>query len=649
MCKVGGPRCNGSHTPSAAQRARRKANTAYRNAVSESIRQLTGDDELANRVKHAAMTDMHDIVATAGLDAEGIAKGCGTATYTSPDGETTTVDVEPAGTVRRTPVSDDTRELLEDINDAVVTLPDGPYREAVLAGDRKAVEELATAADETIAGALDRAANMDFATATDDEVAASLNELSNFDVLSMAFRGRGYEFSEDDGSYQVWQRIRDEHDRRLGVGGHDYLADLGVSADDLSPDNVGDVADSLKDLVRDKDVRTMSESEFLKTYDRVKATDEALWENGYGDEDTLALKTLNAEKTRRAMSAEERTEFGNFGYGDVDDHTASLIQSAASEDIVHADLRGMSHSELTDYYERMSELNDDLQSAGADGIDEEVESINAERERRAAEANGGSIPAAVAAGEVVVTPDNADEVADAVSDEVSHTEVTALSDDEFEEFYDRVDAIDDKLRAAGHDGVYEMGYLADELDYRGQDDNDKYAYGDEYRRSNQLTDWAYDVAAGQQPEDMEFGMWRAAQYLENDEFYTGSENDGVDWAGRVLRDPEAYDTFEVGVAQNAVDKREWKTLKQGSEDVASMSDAQVEDYERRINDLVNRMNAEDSPLLSTDYEEDRKIRDLHQKLLEEKFAREERAYEREQKRERARFGADKEDARSQTK
>lgn len=627
MCKVGGPRCSGSHTPSSAQRARRKANNAYRNAVAEAIQRNTGDDDLARRVKHANMTDLHDIVTTAGLDAERIAKGCGTATYTSPGGEITTVDVEPAGTVRRTPISDETKALLEDVDDAMTTLPGGPYREAVLSGDRKAVEELESEANEKIAAALDRAANMDFDTASDDEVAEALNQLSDLDDFAVAMRGRGFEFSEDDGSYQVWDRIKDEHDRRAGGG--DYLGELGVSADDLGPDNVGDVADSLNDLVRNKDVRTMSESEFLKTYNRVKATDEALYENGYGDEDTLALKTLNAEKARREMTAEERAGVGNFGYGAVDDHTAALIQSAASEDIVHADLRGMDDGELDAYYERMSELNDDLQNAGADGIDEEVESIDEERVQRVADANG-YLPDAVASGEVTVTPDNADEVAAVLSDEIAGTDVTGLTDDEFDELYDRVDAIDDKLRAAGHDGTEELAALADERDYRNQDEDGKYEFGDEYQRSRQVTNWAYDVARINQPEGTDFGMWRAAQYLEDDAFFTGSDIDATAWAKEVLDSPGSYDAFEVGVAQNVADKKAWAEIKSGTSDVPALSDEQLADYESRLNDIDNRMKAEDSPLLSTDYDEDRKISDLHQKLLEEKFARDERVYQKEQ-------------------
>lgn len=493
MCKVGGPRCSGSHTPSATQRARRKANNAYRNAVADAVLNTTGDDDLAARVKHASMTDLHDIVTAGGYDAEAIAKKCGTATYTSPDGETATVDVVPAGNTRRTPVSDETKALLEDIDDAVAAIPSGSYRDAVLRGDRDKADELRSEADQIVADVLDRAATMDFDTATDDEIETTLTRLNNIDAMAISMRGRGVEFNEDDGSFQAFQRVKDEHARRVGK----------PNAQEVHDDQ-----------------------------------DPTVYDDGYLDVDGIANGTIT------------------------------------------------------------------------------------------------------------VTPDNADEVADAITGEVAVSDITGMTDDEFEEFYDRMNTLDDKLRDAGHDGVYELANLAEEYDYRNQDDDDKYEFGDEYQRQRQLTNWAYDVARDHQPEGMEFGMWRAAQYLEDDDFYTGSDVDAGSWADHVLESPKSYGKFEVGVAQNVADKREWNDIKSmsGAGNVFLMTDEELENYERRVNDLDNRMRSGDSPLLSTDYGADRRVSTLHQRLLEEKLSREERAYERESKRERARFNADKEDA-----
>ena len=493
MCKVGGPRCSGSHTPSATQRARRKANNAYRNAVADAVLNTTGDDDLAARVKHASMTDLHDIVTAGGYDAEAIAKKCGTATYTSPDGETATVDVVPAGNTRRTPVSDETKALLEDIDDAVAAIPSGSYRDAVLRGDRDKADELRAEADQIVADVLDRAATMDFDTATDDEIETTLTRLNNIDAMAISMRGRGVEFNEDDGSFQAFQRVKDEHARRVGK----------PNAQEVHDDQ-----------------------------------DPTVYDDGYLDVDGIANGTIT------------------------------------------------------------------------------------------------------------VTPDNADEVADAITGEVAVSDITGMTDDEFEEFYDRMNTLDDKLRDAGHDGVYELANLAEEYDYRNQDDDDKYEFGNEYQRQRQLTNWAYDVARDHQPEGMEFGMWRAAQYLEDDDFYTGSDVDAGSWADHVLESPKSYGKFEVGVAQNVADKREWNDIKSmsGAGNVFLMTDEELENYERRVNDLDNRMRSGDSPLLSTDYGADRRVSTLHQRLLEEKLSREERAYERESKRERARFNADKEDA-----
>lgn len=573
MCKVGGPRCDGSHTPSAAQRARRKANTAYRNAVADAVLNTTGDDDLARRVKHASMTDLHDIVAAGGYDAEAIAKKCGTATYTSPDGETATVDVVPAGNTRRTPISDETKELLEDIDDAMGSLPVGPYREAVLEGDREGADKVVSAAGERIERVVDEAKNLDVENATDSEISNMLHQLDTLDNYSAATRGYGFELDEDDATLAAYDRLVEERERR--------------EARNYAP---------------------------------------------------------------------EYTYRENYGFDEVTPDNRDAVADAVSRDVSSRDLYAMDKEELSDLRSTIGELDAGVREAGGDPLPEHA-AVNDVFEGRFEQAEGATDEDdptvyddgyldvdGIANGTITVTPDNADVVADAITDEFSSTDVSGLSDDEFEEFYDRMNTLDDKLRDAGHDGVYELANLADELDYRNQNEDDKYEFGDEYQRQRQLTNWAYDVARDHQPEGMEFGMWRAAQYLENDEYFTGADHDGINWAESVLRSPGAYDKFEVGVAQNVVDKREWKALKSGAEDVSSLSDAQVEDYERRLNDLDNRMKDGDSPLLSTDYESGREVGDLHQRLLEEKLAREERAYERESKRERARFNADKEEA-----
>ena len=153
MCKVGGPRCDGSHTPSTTQRARRKANAAYRKQLTTELETRVGDPHLAEQIRHASTTDLHEIAIVAGINPRDIALRCGSATYTSPTGETATVYVTPPGTTRRSPMSEETKLLLNDINDTIdfnqyETEDDGCdwtlAREAILEGGRDRLKEIET-------------------------------------------------------------------------------------------------------------------------------------------------------------------------------------------------------------------------------------------------------------------------------------------------------------------------------------------------------------------------------------------------------------------------------------------------------------------------------------------------------------------------
>ena len=154
MCVAGGRRCPGSGTPSAKQRAKRKANRAYRRAVADEIEKTTGDADLAKKVRSLPMTDVADVVTAARLDADAIAKSAGKASYTDKDGHITTVDVKPAGTTRRTPVTDETRAIVAEVDDKVGAFEEGTaFHDAVLAGDRTRQDELRAEAAEDVANA----------------------------------------------------------------------------------------------------------------------------------------------------------------------------------------------------------------------------------------------------------------------------------------------------------------------------------------------------------------------------------------------------------------------------------------------------------------------------------------------------------------
>lgn len=152
MCKVGGPRCDGSHTPSARQRAKRKANKAYRRALADTIEQKTGDADLAKRVRQANMTDLHEVAMLAGVHEASIAKRCGTATYTAPDGETVTVDVTAPGQTRRALADAESKQLFDDVFAATSKRDERDkgteMDRALMAGDRERVDEINDAVED---------------------------------------------------------------------------------------------------------------------------------------------------------------------------------------------------------------------------------------------------------------------------------------------------------------------------------------------------------------------------------------------------------------------------------------------------------------------------------------------------------------------
>lgn len=146
MCKVGGPRCNGSHKPSSTQRAKRKANKKYRRVLADTIGEMTGDPDLAKRVRQANMTDLHEIAALAGISEDVVAATCLTESYTTPDGEKTVVKVEAPGQTRRTEASDESKQLFADVFAATSKRDENDegteLDRALLAGDRERADEI---------------------------------------------------------------------------------------------------------------------------------------------------------------------------------------------------------------------------------------------------------------------------------------------------------------------------------------------------------------------------------------------------------------------------------------------------------------------------------------------------------------------------
>ena len=171
MCIAGGRRCPGSGTPSARQRAKRKANQAYRKAVANEIEKTTGDTDLARKVRNLPMTDVADVVTAARLDAAAIAKSAGQASYTDKDGHITTVDVKPAGTTWRTPISKEAKAVLAEVDDKVGAFEEGTaFHAAVVSGDRARQDELRSEAAEDINAAAEEYDNTSLPGLKDHEL-----------------------------------------------------------------------------------------------------------------------------------------------------------------------------------------------------------------------------------------------------------------------------------------------------------------------------------------------------------------------------------------------------------------------------------------------------------------------------------------------
>ena len=97
----------------------------------------------------------------------------------------------------------------------------------------------------------------------------------------------------------------------------------------------------------------------------------------------------------------------------------------------------------------------------------------------------------------------------------------------------------------------------------------------------------------------------------------------------MLKNQDAYDKFEVGVAQNVADRQEWDSIKDTVTDVSALSDDEVESYADRMIALTTRMRDADSILLEEDRKAEREISELEDALIRERLARGEKRAEQE--------------------
>lgn len=702
MCVAGGRRCPGSGTPSAKQRARRKANIAYRRAVAEAVGELTGSEELARRVKDAPLTDVADVVTAAGLDGAAIAKSCGQASYTDKDGHTTTVDVTPAGTTRRTPVTDDTRALLSDVYDETGVYEPGPFAEAVVAGDRAAQEQLRKGVDEHVANRLDLFDEEDLSHLSQERLERRLDQLADLDNYSQKRAGRSLDPETEAKVANLVERYenalngKDEPDP---APQRDPLADLNntYGFGEVNKDNVEDVISAANADIENVELDTLTDDEFDEYYskmdnldDRVRAVtgDEgidgfiitAVSELSYrsmDDDDKYDLhpayrraaqldkwaeSTMDAgvsegdsQSARGAYAAaqylyqydhpaqqglgrDERDEYADDavdwaaqvldddeGRGAFERGIAETVVSKRQWDkIKNVQPSTLSDTEFEAHAARFDELTARLDDGKGNALDtgstqtdlaRMAKAIEEDRTRRATPEALRGVRTLYGTDYGEVTEENMDEIVEDANNDIAYTDMSSLTDDDFEEYYNRLTDVDEEVRALGGAGIDNYEYVYEEHEYRSNDADDRYAYYGVHRKAAQVTNWAMETAENTShvPADAhERGKIQAAKYLQGrSETERFVDTDAVKWAQSVLDDEDdTHGAFEQGIARNVMGKHTLDSLQ--SADFSTMSEDDRMQAREQINDL--RDNLGDYPLLYTDYETERRLGQLYLKL-----------------------------------
>lgn len=706
MCVAGGRRCPGSHRSSAKQRARRKANNAYRAAVAQAVEDMTGNLELARKVKAASMTDVADVVTAAGLNGEAIAKQCGTASYKGADGVTTVVDVEPTGTVRRTPITDDTRALLAEVCEEAGVYEPGPFADAVAAGDREAQEEYREGVADHVANRLEQLESKDLTTAGLVDIDLDLDELNNLNSYSKKYAGQDLDPETKAAVAKLaarYEKALNEHPENDILGPNDPepdpLANLrGIYGfGEVTEDNVEDVIAAANDDIDAVELGTLTDKEFDAYYgmmdeldDRVRAVtgesgidgfvanvnDEWDYRNMDDDDkyefhdeyrrasqlDKWAQDTMNANNTdsesargalaaaeylyrydhprQKMMTDEERSNNADdaveWAAGVLDNEDAGAFERGIAETVVTQrkwdQIRDVTPYTLSDkefeaHAARFDAVRERIEDGRGNALDtfstqddmtRMAEAIEADRQRRATSAALRGVSDTYGFGDI--TADNVEDVIAAANNDIDNTDFSSLSDEEFDEYFDRMNDLDDRIReVTGESGIESfVATVNDEWDYRNQDENGKYEFFDEYRRTDQVNQWAQDVVdtTDQVPADAhERGKYQAAKYLsgrgETERFV---DSDALSWAQSVLDDEGGdYGAFERGIARNVQGKHTLDTLR--SADVASMSESEKDQARKQATQL--RDNIDDYPLLATDYGVQRQLEDLAKALGEE--------------------------------
>lgn len=699
MCVAGGRRCPGSHSPSAKQRARRKANSAYRKAVAAAIEEKTGDAELARRVKDAPLTDVADVVTAAGLNSEAIAKKCGQATYTDKDGHTTTVDVTPAGTTRRTPITEDAQSLLADVCEATEEYEPGPFADAVAAGDREAQEQLRAEMDDYVANRLDLFDEEDLSRLSPERLERRIDQLADLDNYSQKKAGR----SLDPETEAKVAALAERYENALNGKDEPEPAPQRPSPleglnntygfDEITEDNVEDVIAAANSDIENVELGTLTDDEFDEYYSKMDDLDDRVREVTGEEGIEGFVATVNDEWDYRSMDDDDKYEFCdeyrrasqldkwaestlNKGTTEGDSQSARGAYAAAQYlyQYDHAAQQGLDKDERDEYADdavawaagvldddedrgafergiaetvvskrkwdqikdvtpstlsdkefeahaaRFDELSDRMDDARGnaistystgDDMSRMAKAIEEDKERRATPAALRGIRTLYGNDYGEVTEENMDEIVEDANNDIAYTDMSSLTDDDFEEYYNRLTDVDEEVRALGGAGIDNYEYVYEEHEYRSNNEDDRYEYYGTHRRAAQVNNWAMETvdSTGQLPTDAhERGKIQAAKYLygraETERFV---DTDAVRWAQSVLDDEDDdYGAFEQGIARNVMGKHTMDSLQ--AADFSAMSEDEKATAREQVTEL--RDNLEEYPLLDTDYETTRRLGQL---------------------------------------
>lgn len=605
--------------------------------------------------------------------------------------------------MRRTPISDDTRELLAEVCEETGVYEPGLFADAVAAGDREAQEEYREGVADHVANRLERLGAKDLTTAGLVDVDLDLDELNNLNNYSKKYAGQDLDPETKAAVAKLAERYEkalNEHPENDILGPNDPepdpLANLrGIYGfGEVTEDNVDDVIAAANDDIDAVELDTLTDKEFEAYYammdeldDRVRAVTGESGIDGFvanvNDEwdyrsmdaddkyefhdeyrrasqlDKWAQDTMNdnntaSESARGALAAakylyrydhprqkmmtdEERVNNADdavdWAAGVLDNEDAGAFERGIAETVVTQrkwdQIKDVVPSTLSDkefeaHAARFDAVRDRIEDgrgnalsthSPGDDMTRMAKAIEEDRQRRATPEALRGVRSLYGTDYGEVTEENMDEIVEAANNDIAYTDMSTLTDDDFEEYYNRLIDVDEEVRALGGAGLDNYEYVYEEHEYRSNDADDRYKYYGTDRRATQVNNWAMEVAesTGQLPSDAhERGKIQAAKYLygrgETERFV---DTDATAWAQSVLDGEDGeYGAFEQGIAHNVMGKHTLDTLT--AMDVDSLSAEERAQAREQVTQL--RDNLEDYPVLDNDYDTLRRLGKLFLKL-----------------------------------